>query len=82
MRLRLVNLPMIGWALLSFVAFGLAFVSLALVSLMTIELIPPAHAGELDQAYLRGSTADAIAIAPAQPNPAAVKVSLLIALRP
>ena len=43
MRLRLIDLPVIGWALVSCAAFA-----------------PPAQAGGLDQAYLRGSTANAI----------------------
>jgi|SRR5579883_112408 hypothetical protein len=68
MRLRLVDLPMIGWALLSFLAFGVVLISLALVSLMTIGLIPPVHAAGLDQAYLRGSTADTYSVdAPSYP---------------
>ena len=58
MRARLVDLPVVGWTLLSFLAFGLALFSLALISLMTIDLIPSARAAGLEQVALRGSTRD------------------------
>ena len=50
MRARLIDLPVVGWALLSFLAFGLALFSLALIGVMAIDLIPSARAAGLEQA--------------------------------